>query len=161
MLPVHDSETVAGVPQHLLYFCQSLFFQCVQVYTSQKPFSASPKHCSKSMHQTYHLSCWECETNGSKLWVGGSRVAVPWHRRWLVRPVGKVPHFSSCCVSCCGSLSPRIVTASKDAFAAVAAQPGLECRQCLSTGTEKQPCYAKMRQEGPSSRHWCKSHVRR
>lgn len=56
----------------------------------------------------------------------------------------------------------RIVTASKDdAFTGVAAQPGLECSQCLSTGMEKQPCCAKMQQEGPASWHWCKSHVHR
>lgn len=158
VLPVHDSETMAGVLQHVLYFCQSLFFQSVQIYTSKKPFSASPKSCSKSIHWTHQLSWWECESNASKLRVGGSRVAVPWLQEVAV---GKVPHFSSYWVSCCGSLSLRIVTASKDAFTAVAAQPGLECSQCLSTGIKKQPCCAKMQQEGPASWCWCKSHVQR
>lgn len=92
-------------------------------------------------------------------------VAAGWQphgrRRWLLRPVGKVPHSSSCWVSCCGSLSLRIVTALKDTFAAVAAQPGFECSQCLSTGVEKQPCCAKMQQEGPASGCWCRSRVHR
>lgn len=163
VLPVHDSETMAGVLQHLLYFCQSLFFQCVQIYTSKKPISASPKPCSKSIHRTHQLGWWKGSVNQMAPSLGW--VAAGWQphgrRRWLLRPVGKVPHSSSCWVSCCGSLSLRIVTALKDTFAAVAAQPGFECSQCLSTGVEKQPCCAKMQQEGPASGCWCRSRVHR
>lgn len=149
VLPLHDSDTMAGVLRHLLLGISiSLFF----FFFSKRPDLHQQKsHFVPALNPVPRASTEPSSSAGgsvNQMPASFGWVAVPWPQE---AAVGKVPHFSSYWVSCCGSLSLRIVTDSKDTFIAMAAQPGLECSQCLSTGMEKQPCCAKMHQGGLAS----------
>lgn len=145
---------MVGILQHLSVFLSvSFFFLCVQIYASKKPFSASPNPCSQSIHQNHQLGWWKGAVNqmlSSFRWV-----AAGWQshgcRRWLLKSVGKVLHFS-CCV-----VFPVVVLCHSE-LSQPQRTPLLPWLPILDL---KQPCCAKMQQEGPASQGRCRSHVHR
>lgn len=165
-LPCSQSVTLKLWPVSYSIFCiyirLSLFFFSFNVSRFTPPKSHSvltlnpaPRASTKptswgswkgSVNQIHVLpASFRREVAG---WVAGAAGG------WLLGTGGRLVHFSSYWVSCCGSLSPRMVTASKNAFAAVAAWAGFKCSPCLSAGMEKWLRCAKTQQECPALGCW-------
>lgn len=119
-------------------FLSVAFIWCVYIHTNKKQIGTSPKPCPKSIHKSLQLSWWKGSVNqvhvlASQLRVGSSR-RMAWSCMRVAGKthvlLGRLVHFSSYWISCCGSLLPRMVTASKNAFTAMAAGLGFECSWC-------------------------------